>query len=495
MCHYDRSVHASDLTAAQAKKQMADGELSAVELVRACRERTDAVDPVVNAMVIRCDDRAEAEAQAADAARVASDGSPLGPLHGLPIAIKDLQPTAGIRTTYGSPDLADNIPTEDAGIVARVRAAGGIVVGKTNLPEYSIGANTVNPLFGATGNPFDPELTCGGSSGGSGVAVATGMVPLATGSDHGGSLRIPASYCGVVAHRATPGIVPNEQRTMAQNFYSVQGPMARTVRDAALLLSVVASRDLVPGRRPRDAMTFPFNASSLADLVDIDLTEIRIGVTPDLGGVLVSESVRSTFASRVERLAGHGLNIVEVPVDLRRAPDVDWRLRADIFVTQWGGEAATWTDDFNPNIRQSFDAALAMPMEEIAAARRTQTQLLQDFAAHFDAASSGVDVILCPGVSVSPFPWVHPNPVEIDGHPVENYMAWLALTASLTVVGHPVTALPCGTDDNGLPFGLQIAGPMYSDRRVLSIAAALEDLFATDEMLARPVPPNPPVRR
>lgn len=488
-------MHASDLTALQAKKQMAEGNLSAVELVRACRERTDAVDPVVNAMVVRCDDRAAAEAHAADAARAATDPATLGPLHGLPIAIKDLQPTAGVRTTYGSPDLADNIPTEDAGIVARVRAAGGIVVGKTNLPEYSIGANTVNPLFGATGNPFDPELTCGGSSGGSGVAVATGMAPLATGSDHGGSLRIPASYCGVVAHRATPGIVPNELRTMTQNFYSVQGPMARTVRDAALLLSVVASRDLVPQRRPRDAMTFPFDANALANLIDIDLTKLRIGVTPDLGGVLVSESVRSTFADRVERLAGHGLDIVEVPVDLRRAPAVDWRLRADIFVTQWGEQAATWGDDFNPNIRQSFDAALAMPMEEIAAARRTQTELLQDFAAHFDGASNGVDVILCPGVSVPPFPWVHANPIEIDGHPVENYMAWLALTASLTVVGHPVTALPCGSDENNLPFGLQIAGPMYGDRRVLSIAASLEDLFMSDPALARPVPQTPPSRQ
>ncbi len=482
-------MHASDLSAIEASNEMASGSLSSVELVAACRGRTDALDPVLNAMITRCDERADAEAANADRARAA--GEALGPLHGLPVAIKDLQPTEGVRTTYGSPDLVDNVPTEDAGIVARIRAAGGIVVGKTNLPEYSIGANTVNPLFGATGNPFDPELTCGGSSGGSGVVVATGMVPLATGSDHGGSLRIPASYCGVVAHRATPGIVPNEQRTMTQNFYSVQGPMARTVRDTALLLSVVASRDLVPHGRPRDAMTFPFDAKTLADLVEVDLSKIRIGVTADLGGVLVSREVRSTFADRIERLAGHGLDIVEVPVDLRRAPDVDWRLRADIFVTQWRDQAESWGEEFNPNIRQSYDAALAMPMEEIAAARRTQTELLQEFAQHFDSAGSNVDVILCPGVSVPPFPWVHRNPVEIDGHPVDNYMAWLALTASLTVVGHPVTALPCGTDSNGLPFGLQIAGPMYHDRRVLSIAAALEDLCAADHILSRPVPPMP----
>ncbi len=440
-------------------------------------------------MVIRCDDRALAEAQAADEASVA--GHSLGLLHGLPVAIKDLQATEGVRTTLGSPDLADHVPAVDAGIVARIRAAGGIVVGKTNIPEYSIGANTRNPLFGATGNPFDPELTCGGSSGGSGVAVATGMVPLATGSDHGGSIRIPACYCGVVGHRATPGIVPNEQRTMTQNFYSVQGPMARTVADTALLLSVVASRDLVPTQRPRDAMTFPFDAATLADLMEVDLSSLRIGVSADLGGVLVSEAVQTVFAERMERLAGLGLDLVEVPVDLRRAPDVDWRLRSDIFVTQWSDQADGWTDEFNPNIRQSYEAALAMPMHEIAAARRTQTELLQDFAAHFDRAESGghgVDIILCPGVSVPPFPWMHRNPIEIDGHAVENYMAWLALTASLTVVGHPVTALPCGVDASGLPFGLQVVGPMYSDRRLLSIASALEALFATEPMMSRPVP-------
>ena len=180
----------SSLTATAARAAIGARELRAVDLLASCLDRVDTIDPVVNAMVTRADDRAMDEAAAADAA--VANGAELGPLHGLPVAIKDLQPTEGVRTAFGSPDLADNVPDEDAGIVARIRAAGGIVIGKTNIPELSIGANTVNPLFGATGNPFDVDLTCGGSSGGSAVALATEMAPLATGSDHGGSVRIPA---------------------------------------------------------------------------------------------------------------------------------------------------------------------------------------------------------------------------------------------------------------------------------------------------------------
>lgn len=468
------------MSARAALAAMADGELSSRELVDACIDRIERLDPVVNAMVVRDFEGARRAADDADSARVAGD--PLGPLHGLPVAIKDLQPTAGMRTTYGSPAFADNVPSEDAGIVARIRAAGGLVIGKTNIPERSIGANTVNPLFGATGNPFDPTLTCGGSSGGSAAALAAEMVPLATGSDHGGSIRIPACYCGVVGHRATPGVVPFELRTMTQNFYSVQGPMARTVDDVALLLAVVADR--ATGTRPHDPMMFPLDSAPLANLDDIDPTSLRVGVTDDLGGVLVSDEIRTAFRDRIDRLADHVGAIVEHPIDLRRAPDVDWRLRSDIFVTQYHREAETWDDAFNPNIRQSYDAALGMPMHEIAAARAAQTDLNRAMQAVFD----DVDVLLCPGVSVPPFPWVHRNPTHVDGVPVDNYMAWLALSSSLTVVGHPVTALPCGLDARGTPFGLQVVGPMYQDRRVLGMAKALERVFAGDPVMERPRP-------
>ena len=468
------------LDAVEALELMERGELSAVELMAACLEQIDRIDPVVNAMVIRNDDLAMSRARAADTAR--THGGVVGPLHGLPVAIKDLQATADMPTTYGSPAFADHQPDHDAGIVARVKAAGGIPIGKTNIPERSIGANTINPLFGATGNPFDPTLTCGGSSGGSGVAVATNMAPLATGSDHGGSLRIPACYSGVVGHRATPGVVPHETRAVTQTFYSVQGPMARTVADTALLLSVVADRQT--GNHPGDPMMFPLDAAGLATLDPPDPSQLRIAFSEDLGGVLVSESIRATFRDRIAALDKVVARCEPYAVDLQRAPEVDWKLRSDIFVAQYHQEAESWGPDFNPNIRASYDAALETSMYDIAVARQVQMELTQRFQAMFE----DYDVLLCPGVSVPPFPWTNRNPTHVDGQPVENYMAWLALTASLTVVGHPVTALPCGTDANGTPFGMQVVGPMYRDRSTLSAAAAIEAAFATNKSTARPRP-------
>lgn len=464
----------SALPAVEARRLIGTAELGCVELLESCLDRVESLDPVVNAMITCADDRARREAAQADEA--VSRGDELGALHGIPVAIKDLQPTAGIRTTFGSPSHAENVPDEDAGIVSRIRAAGGIVIGKTNIPEFSIGANTVNPLFGATGNPFDVDLTCGGSSGGSAVAVATEMAPLATGSDHGGSLRIPACFCGVVGHRSSPGVVPHELRTTSQTFYSVQGPIARDVRDTALLLSVIA------GRSGLDPMAFPLDATQLAVLDDVDPADLRIGVSEDLGGVLVSDSVRRTFRQRVDRIAPLVGSVVELDIDLRRAPEVDWRLRSDVFVSQFADQAASWGADFNPNIRQSYETALRTPMADIAAARRTQMELYQ----HVHERLADVDVMICPGVSISPFPWTQLNPAEIDGQPVENYMAWLALSSSLTVIGHPVTALPCGRDEQGTPFGIQVVGHMYGDRRLLSVAYALERAFADVDDLARP---------
>ncbi len=374
------------------------------------------------------------------------------------------------------------MPDTDAGIVARIRAAGGIVIGKTNIPERSIGANTVNRLFGATGNPFDPTLTCGGSSGGSAVALAAEMAPLATGSDHGGSLRIPASYCGVVGFRATPGVVPFDERAISQTFYSVQGPMARTVDDLALLLSVIADRG---GSGSSDPMAFPLDSKTLTELEPIDIAELRIGVSADLGGVLVSGAVRVEFDRRVAWLADRAGACVEIELDLRDALEVDWRLRADIFATYYHREAEDWDEGFNPNIRASYETAMAASEAEIARARVRQMELIRSTEAAM--ADAGVDVVLCPGVSVAPFPWRQLYPTEIDGTPVENYMAWLTLTAAWTVVGQPVVALPAGTDANGLPFGVQVVGHRYRDREVLSAARALEAAWAGTGF-ARPRP-------
>lgn len=471
------TVKASHLTAVEARDKIREKTLSPVELLESCIEQIEFIDPIVNAMVIRAFDRAREEALAAESAL----GGEIGPLHGLPVAIKDIHLTKDIVTTYGKKELANNLPTSDSGIVNRIRNAGGIVIGKTNVPEGSIGANTVNPLFGATGNPFNPDLTCGGSSGGSAVALATFMAPLATGSDHGGSLRIPACFSGVVGFRATPGVVPNEGRTTFQTNYSVQGPLARTVADTALLLSVIAERD---ENARKDPMAFPLDASKFAHLDEVDISRLRVAVSSDLGGVLVSTSIREVFRRRMEELSQKVAVCDWHDLNLSQGPDVDWHLRQDLFVTQYHEQAKGWHEDFNPNIKSSYDSALLTPMESIAEARAQQMHLFQTFSSVFEE----YDVVICPGVSIPPFPWKQRNPQEVDGKPIENYMAWLALTSSLTVVGHPVVALPCGLDDQRTPFGIQVVGPMYSDHRLLSIASGLESSFSQNPTLMRPEP-------
>jgi len=464
---------------------MLAGTLSAVDLLESCIEQTERIDPVVNALVTPAFAQARLAAQQADAAMRGTDATDredvARPLHGLPVAIKDIQQVVGLPTTWGSAELRAAIATEDSPIVARIRRAGGVLIGKTNVPEKSIGANTVNPLFGATGNPYAPDLTCGGSSGGSAVALSSLMAPLATGSDHGGSLRIPACYSGVVGVRATPGMVPNEQRGMPQTNYAVQGPMARTVTDAALLLSVIAERDAASRSDP---MVFPYAAETLAELEPPALAGLRIGVTPDLGGVLVSTAVRHEFASRCRAMAELGLECAPCAVDLTRAPQVDWHLRQELFAAAYAQEAQHWGPEVNPNVRATYESAIATPMQDIAKAKQTQLALTRHMASMFDH----VDVVITPGVSILPFPWQSLKPRSIDGKPVANYMAWLELTAALTVVGHPVVTLPCGLDSQGTPFGIQLIGPMFGDRRLLSIALALETVFADHPLLAAPAP-------
>lgn len=455
------------------------GALSPVELTLSCLARIELLNPTLNAIVTLAEDRALEEAELAAKAVVRGDS--LGLLHGLPVAVKDLHATEGIVTTYGSSFYRDHVPSEDAGIVARIRSAGGIVIGKTNIPEMSIGANTINRLFGATGNPYATDLTCGGSSGGSAVAVATGMAPLATGSDHGGSLRIPACFSGVVGHRATPGTVPHEDRTITQTNYSLQGPIARNIVDAGLLLATIARRDR---NSRKDPMAFPLDVGAFLEPSQIDISSLKIGVTTDFGGLLVSNHVRNEFRQRVEVLENAGAEVSDLSLDLCDALDVDWQLRADVFATQYHRQIEHFDDTFNPNVFRTYKTALSTTVLEIAKARRRQIELFQAVDAVFD----DVDLLICPGVSVPPFPWTSLYPTEIDGESIDNYMAWLGLTACLTVVGHPVVALPAGLDALQLPFGIQCVGPMYRDAALLGMARCIEECFGRFDLTQPPKP-------
>lgn len=466
-----------DLDAVALRRLIGRRAISPVELLRSCIERIERVNPTLNAITATCFERARAEAEAAERAVMA--GGPLGPLHGLPIGIKDLQETEGLKTTFGSKLFAGHVPARDERTVAAVRAAGAIVVGKTNVPEFGAGGNSTNPVYGATGNPFDPERTCGGSSGGSAVALATGMVPLATGSDTGGSLRLPAAFCGVVGHRPSPGLVPSERRSFGWAPISVLGPMGRTVPDTALLMSAMAANDA------RDPLAVPEGGPECYfPLPSADLAGLRVAVSPDLGFAPVDRRIRETFRQSLDRVRGVFASVEEVDPPLDDADEIFEVLRALQFVAAHGERAPEEAALLGPNIVANVEQGLAMSFKDAARAQAAATALYRRFTAFM----ADYDLLICPAVSIPPFPHAQLYCDEIDGTPARTYFHWLALTYGLTLTAHPVLALPCGLDPTGAPFGIQLCGRRGGDRRLLALAAALEAHLATLPDLARPLP-------
>lgn len=466
-----------DLSAVEARRLIGRKALSPVELTRSCIARIEAVDGAVNAMVARCFDRALGEAKAAEEAAMRGDA--LGVLHGLPLGVKDLNVTEGVRTTFGSPLHADFVPTEDERMIAVLRRAGAIVLGKTNTPEFGAGANTRNPVYGATGNPFDPTRICGGSSGGSAVALACGMVPLCTGSDTGGSLRTPASYCGVVSHRGTPGLVPSDRRGIGLTTYNVQGPMARTVADASLMLSAMAAND------PCDPLSGPVDAEAFREVEAVDLSTLRVAWSPDLGCCPVDNDIARLFEERVGKVASAFRSCERRDPKMDRALDVFWIIRGVTFLAGRMDAYRNHRDKLGPNIISNVEAALKMTPAEIGWACAEQTRIYREFQSFFE----DVDVLLCPGNSVPPFPIEQLYCEEINGRKTANYVEWLGISSATTLTGHPVTMVPLGLDHTGTPLGVQVIGPRrHADRFTLGVAAALERVFQGIPETHRPVP-------
>ncbi len=468
---------ACDLGAVEARRLMGEKRLSPVELLESCIRRVEAVDGAVNAMVARCFDRAREEARAAEAGIMAGDA--LGPLHGLPMGVKDLNVTAGLRTTFGSLLYADHVPDADERIIAELRRAGAIVLGKTNTPEFGAGANTVNKVYGATRNPFDTALTCGGSSGGSAVALATGMAPICTGSDTGGSLRTPASFCGVASIRGTPGLVPSDRRVLGLTTYGVQGPMARSVADASLMLAAMAGDD------DCDPLATPVDPGQFESVEPLDPSSLRVAVSEDLGFAPVDDGVRRVFRERVAALRHLFGECGERDPDMAHASRVFWIIRGVHFLAAHAERYRDHADRLGPNVTANVKAALDMSAEEIAWAYAECTRIYRAFQRFFDDA----DVLICPTAAVPPFPVEQLYCDTINGEKMPNYIKWVDLCAGITLTGHPVVQLPCGRGATGTPFGLQIVGPrLHSDRFVIAVAAALERYFETVPELARPVP-------
>ena len=441
-------------------------EVSAREVVAAHIAQIEASDGDVNALVTRCFDTALAKAAAADAAL--ARGESIGPLHGLPVAHKDLNDTAGVRTTYGSPLFAENVPSRDALVVHRMSVAGAISLGKTNVPEWGAGSHTVNPVFGATRNPFDLTRSAGGSSGGAAAALAARMICLADGSDLGGSLRNPASFCNVVGLRPSPGRVPGWPFSDVADVFGVDGPMARTVADVALLLTVLSGPD------PRvplalDAAPPVAEPEQIAGLLERDLRGVRVAWSANLG-LPVEPAVRETLAPARQLLADLGCEVTDAAPDLSGADFVFRTWRAFRFATNLGPLLRQHPGQIGPNVTWNIERGLELSVADLGRATLWQAALAERVSAFFDS----YEVLACPVAQVAPFDvtldWVH----DIDGHPQHTYLDWMASAYLISVTGLPAISIPAGFTPDGLPVGLQLVGRRRADWALLGVAHAVE---------------------
>jgi amidase len=442
-------------------------EVSAREVVAAHIARVEAFDPVINAIVTRTFDAALARAAAADEAM--AGGRELGLLHGLPVAHKDLADTEGVRTTYGSPLFSANVPQRDALVVQRMRQAGAISLGKTNVPEFGAGSHTVNAVFGATCNPYDHGRSAGGSSGGAAAALAARLVVLADGSDLGGSLRNPASFCNVVGLRPSPGRVPSWPFSDVTDTLGVSGPMGRTVADVALLLTVLAGPDpRVPLAldQPPPAVSDP---AQIQALLDRDLTGIKIAWSPDLG-LPVEPDVLEVLAPARHVLAGLGGQVIDAVPDLSGADEIFRTFRAFAFATFRADLLARHPDQLGPNVTWNIERGLELTAADLGRATVLRAELAERITAFF----ADVDVLACPVSQVTPFDvtldWVH----EINGRPLQTYLDWMASAYLISATGLPAISVPAGFTEAGLPVGLQLVGRRRGDWDLLAVARAFE---------------------
>lgn len=439
-------------------------DISPREAIQAALTQFEAHNPTVNAVVTPTYEQALAQAEQAEAAVLRGDT--LGPLHGLPIGLKDMTETAGIRTTYGSKLYEWNVPDHDALLVTRLKEAGGIIIGKTNTPEFAAGSNTHNPVFGQTLNPWDLARNPGGSSGGSAVALATGMCALAEGSDHGGSLRNPASYCNVVGFRVSAGRIPAYPSPWVYDPFSVHGPMARTVRDAALMLSVMAG----PDERVPISISEP--GAPLADAARGDLRGWRVAWTPDLGGLLkVDPAVRELIAATALQFADLGCEVVEDSPDLHDALEIIGPLRAMRTGAVHQRELARLDEIENPFLKQFARRAEKLGALDIALAEARRSALWERVRAFFQA----YQLLILPATQTAAFPKEIDRLSTIDGQELVDPLESSLTTYAISITGLPALVLPCGFTREGLPVGVQLVGRWRREADVLRAAAAYED--------------------
>lgn len=448
--------------------------ISARELLDLHLARIEEVNGEVNALVSLDPERAHA--QAAEADERLARGEEVGALHGLPFAVKDTHAVAGWRTTFGSPVMADHVPDHDDLMVERVRAAGAVVVAKSNVPEFAAGSHTFNPVFGTTLNPHDLTRSAGGSSGGSAAALASGMVPLADGSDMGGSLRNPASFCNVVGLRPGLGRVPVWPMRNGWETTSVAGPMARTVEDLALLLSVLA------GPTPRVPLALETPGSVFAAPLDgpgaAGLDGLRVALSVDLGGAFeVDAEVASVVADQAAVLTGAGSRVVDAHPDLHEAEDTFRTLRAWHFQASYGALLAANPGRLKASLADNITAGASLSGADVARGYAQRTALGERMRLFFEDH----DLLVMPVSQVPPFSAEQEYPAEINGRAQETYLDWMRSAYVISMTGCPAISVPAGFTADGLPVGIQLVAPPSGERRLLEVAHAFERLTRVGE--------------
>jgi amidase len=452
-----------DLSASELHRLIARRELSPVELVEACLRRVERLNGVLNA-VVTLSDRALDDARELE--REVARGL-VRPLCGLPVGIKDVTPVAGLRTTYGCPLYADHVPQEDALVVRRLREAGAVILGKTNCPEFAAGGNTFNRVFGCTRNPWNPARSAGGSTGGGAAALASGMTALGEGTDLGGSLRIPASFCGVVGLRPAAGLIPTWPSDWLWDTLQVTGPIARTAEDVGLMLDAVAGPSpLSPISQPTAGRRFAAAARAAV------AGGLRVAYCPDLVGIGVDAEIEQVCRTAVLGLRQTGVTVEEVALDLSAGRKAFLALRGHWFVAQMHRHLEH-LEEFGPNVAGNIRAGLETTTAELGEAEQVRAgvrvavlQLLSRF-----------DHLVTPAMAVPPFPVEQNYPATVAGRKMETYVDWIAPTFVLSLTGLPVGAVPCGLDREGLPVGLQIVGRPFGEEAVLSLATLVQQTY------------------
>ena len=450
------------MTATELSRRLLARELSACEVMEAHLAQIERVNPTVNAIITLLPDRAMDGARAADEAL--ARGDPIGPLHGLPIAHKDLFVTRGIRTTYGSPIYKDFVPGENMLIVDRVQQAGAITIGKTNTPEFGAGSQTFNEVFGETLNPYDLSKTCGGSSGGAAVALACGMLPLADGSDMGGSLRNPANFNNIVGFRTAPGRVPVYPSRTAWSPWSVEGPMARTVQDVALLLSVMAGFDA------RSPIAIDEPGSNFLAPLERDMRGVRVAWSSDLGGLPVERSVTNALEAQRHVFEALGCVVVEGAPDFRDADEIFKVWRAWSFAGSYADLLKSHRVQMKDTVIWNVEEGLLLTGQQLAIAEQKRSELYHRVRVFMEDH----EFLICPVSQVPPFDVKTRYIEQIADVKMDTYIDWMKSCYFITVTGLPAISVPCGFTPEGLPVGVQIVGRHHDELGVLQLAYAFE---------------------